>query len=91
MKIGSAEFAKMFGDPDEDYDSFEKCVVRSIDALTALESHLGEFIFDMDQGTINASADQIGGLRDHRAKVTALRNALCEWGLGIPHHEVAKK
>ena len=89
MKIGSAEFARMYGDPDEDYDSFEKCVVRSIDALDALVDHLDDFIFEARNGIMEMSADGIKELKSQRAVCVSLRDTLRDWGTGIPDHQVA--
>ncbi len=92
MGIDSATFARMYGDPDEDYDSFEKSIVRSIDALDSLIFFLDEFIFDSANGLIgDGSIDRefLKRMRSQKAVCISLRDSLREWGLGIPHHETS--
>jgi hypothetical protein len=93
MKDIDAEFARLDGDPDEDYDSFEKSIVRSIDALDSLIMYLDDFIFDTANGLIgngNIDSEFLKNMCSQKAVCISLRNSLREWGLGIPHHEVAK-
>jgi hypothetical protein len=85
MGVRWIDMARIFGDPDDDYDSF---VVRSIDALDVLAGHLDAFIFDANMGAIEISPDGIKDLRSQKAVCISLRDTLREWGLGIPHHEV---
>lgn len=86
--INSAEFARMYGDPDEDYDSFEKSIVRSIDALDSLIGFLDDFLTDANIGAIDLGHECIKDLKSQKAVCISLRDRLREWGLGIPHHEV---
>jgi hypothetical protein len=88
MTIG-AELARMFGDPDEDYDSFEKSVVRSIDALDSLAGFLDGFLTDAYCGSLDLDPETVKNLRSQKAVCISLRETLREWGLGIPHHEVS--
>jgi hypothetical protein len=88
MGVRWIDMARIYGDPDDDYDSFEKCVVRSIDALDVLAGHLDDFICDANMGAIEISPDGIKDLRSQKAVCISLRDTLREWGLGIPHHEV---
>jgi hypothetical protein len=90
MGVRWIDIARIYGDPDDDYDSFEKCVVRSIDALDILVGHLDDFIFDANLGSIEISEEGQKDLKSQRAVCISLRDTLREWGLGIPHHEVAK-
>jgi hypothetical protein len=90
MKIGSADFARMYGDPDDDYDSFEKCVVRSIDALDSLAEFFDDFICDENAGAFDLDRDTIKDLESQKAVAESYRDRLREWSLGIPHHEVTK-
>jgi hypothetical protein len=90
MTINSADFARIYGDPDDDYDSFEKAVVRSIDALDQLAFFLDEFVFDMDHDLCESTPEFRKELRSQKAVVISLCNALREWGLGIPDHVVQK-
>ena len=90
MTINSADLARMYGDPDEDYDSFEKSVVRSIDALDSLAGFIDDFLTDASLGGIDLDAVAVKNLRSQKAVCITLRDTLREWELGIPHHEVAK-
>ena len=85
MRIGGAEFARMYGDPDDDYNSFAKCVVRSIDALDQLAEYLDDYITDADAGSLALEPALVENLRSQKAACIALRDTLREWGLGIPH------
>jgi hypothetical protein len=80
----------MYGDPDEDYDAFEKCIVRSVDALDSLVTFLDDFLIDAHLGQIDLDAQTLKNLRSQKAVCISLRDSLREWGLGIPHHEVTK-
>jgi hypothetical protein len=90
MGVSRIDLVREFGDPDEDYDSFEKCVVRSIDALDCVAVHLDGFITDANVGAIDLDKDCIKNLKSQLAVCISLRDSLREWGLGIPSHEVAK-
>ena len=82
--MNRAHLLRILGDPDEDYDSFEKCIVRAIDALDALIPHLEDFAQDQDD-TVTRT-----GLRSQAAVCSSLRDSLRDWGLGIPRHEVKR-
>lgn len=84
MRIGSADFARMYGDPDEDYDSFEKCVVRVIDSTAALVDYLEDFLCDINCGQMEGDNEFVKTLRTQIAVCISLRESLKEYGLGIP-------
>jgi hypothetical protein len=82
-KIGSADFARMYGDPDEDYDTFEKCVVRSIDSLGSLADFLDSFLTDIELGQMEGSKEFVKELRTQKAVCLSLRDSLKGWSLMV--------
>jgi len=73
----------MYGDPDDDYDTFEKCVVRAIDSLDSLGGFLDGFLMDIDLGQMAGSPEFVKELRSQKAVCVSLREALKEWSLMV--------
>ncbi len=85
MTLTSKQWEEMFGDFDEDYDSFEKCVVRTIDATDSLAVFLQDFIDDISYGQMEGDAEFVKQLRTQKAVCLSLRDVLKEWTLSTPH------
>jgi hypothetical protein len=81
-----SQLAGIFPQHDKDYDSFEKSVVRSIDALDSLVGFLDDFILDNVEG----EPELVKNLRSQKAVCISLRDSLRDWELGLPDHEVKR-
>lgn len=79
MTITSADWARMYGDPDEDYDSMEKCIVRAIDSLDALTIYIDDYITDGELGQMDLKQSDLKYLKSLRAVCFSLRDDLCKW------------
>jgi hypothetical protein len=85
MKMKSVDWVTMYGDPDEDYNSFEKCVVRTIDATDSLATFLQDFLDDINFGQMEGGDEFVKTLRTQKAVCISLRDALREWTLTVPY------